>query len=49
MNGGVVTGGWSYVIAAYSVTAIALLVYGVSLMSRLRSESTRNGERSDQR
>lgn len=37
MNG-VVTGGWSYVWAAYSLTATVLLVYGVSLMTRLRQE-----------
>lgn len=32
---GVVVGGWSYVIAAYSVTATVLIVYAVSLLRRL--------------
>ena len=49
MSGGVVVGGWSYVIAAYAVTGIALLLYGVSLMSRLRAESRREAERSSER
>ena len=35
---GVIVGGWSYVWAAYAVTAIGLLVYGVSLYMRLRAE-----------
>ena len=38
MTGGYVTGGWGYVIAAYSITAIALTVYGVSLWMRLKGE-----------
>ena len=49
MSGGVVVGGWSYVIAAYAVTGIALLLYGVSLMMRLRAEVQRDPERSDER
>jgi len=36
MNTGVVTGGWSYVWAAYSLTAGALFLYGVSLFVRVR-------------
>lgn len=36
MNG-YVTGGWGFVIAAYSLTALVLTVYGVSIASRLRS------------
>ena len=35
MNG-VIQGGWSYVIAAYALTATGLLVYGISLIVRLR-------------
>jgi hypothetical protein len=35
MNG-VVQGGWEFVIAAYTVTAIGFLVYGVSLIVRLK-------------
>ncbi len=36
---GVVPGGWSYVIAAYSITAGVLLVYTLSLFSRLKKAS----------
>jgi hypothetical protein len=32
---GVIVGGWSFVVAAYSVTAAVLLVYAWSLRSRL--------------
>jgi hypothetical protein len=35
MNG-VVQGGWEFVIAAYTVTAIGFVVYGVSLIVRLK-------------
>ena len=34
MNG-VVVGGWNYVIAAYSVTGIVLIVYTITLFRRL--------------
>ena len=37
MNG-VVTGGWGFVWAAYGVTAAALFVYGVTLVTRLMKE-----------
>jgi len=40
MNG-MIPGGWGYVVAAYSVTAIVLLVYGASVIARLRNEITR--------
>ena len=33
---GVVQGGWEYVIAAYTITAVAFVVYGVSLIVRLK-------------
>jgi hypothetical protein len=36
MTGGVVVGGWEFVIAAYSLTALAFVIYGVSLAMRLR-------------
>jgi len=36
MPEGVIAGGWSYVIAAYTVTAVGLSVYVWSLASRLR-------------
>jgi hypothetical protein len=36
---GVVAGGWSYAIAAYSITALVLVAYAWSLVSRLRKAS----------
>jgi len=36
MTGGYVTGGWSFVWAAYGWTALVLLSYGISLILRLR-------------
>jgi len=41
MNGGVVTGGWNFVVAAYSVTVAVLTIYGVTLITRLREERLR--------
>lgn len=41
MSGGVVTGGWNFVIAAYALTALVFTVYGVSLITRLREERGR--------
>ena len=35
MNG-VITGGWSFVVAAYSLTTAALLIYAITLFTRLR-------------
>lgn len=43
MNQGVVTGGWAFVWAAYSLTAAAFLIYGVSLFLRWK------GAKHDQR
>ena len=40
MNG-TVTGGWSFVWAAYALTAAALFLYGVTLITRLREEKSR--------
>ena len=37
MNG-VVQGGWNFVIAAYSVTALGFLIYGALLIKRYRDE-----------
>jgi hypothetical protein len=42
MTQGVVTGGWNFVIAAYSITAAVLIVYGISLVARLRDEQRRS-------
>ena len=35
---GVVTGGWAYVWAAYTVTTTVLVIYTFSLFQRLRRE-----------
>jgi len=40
MNG-MIPGGWSFVVAAYSVTAIVLIIYGASVIARLRQETAR--------
>ncbi len=44
MSGGVVTGGWNFVIAAYTVTFSVLFIYGVSIVTRLREERSREKE-----
>jgi heme exporter protein D len=41
MTGGIVVGGWEFVWAAYGLTAAAFLIYGISLVMRLR-EAKRN-------
>jgi len=38
---GVVQGGWEFVIAAYSITAVGFLIYAVSLFTRLKKEPKR--------
>ena len=40
MNG-IVVGGWEFVWAAYALTAIALLAYGVMVVTRAREERRR--------
>ena len=40
MNG-IVVGGWEFVWAAYALTAIALLAYGVMVVTRSREERRR--------
>ncbi|MGZ5493153.1 MAG: hypothetical protein ACXW3E_06635 [Thermoanaerobaculia bacterium] len=37
---GVITGGWPYVVAAYTLTTTVLAVYAVTLFARLRKERT---------
>jgi hypothetical protein len=36
MTGGVVIGGWEFVWAAYGLTAAAFLIYGITLIAKLR-------------
>lgn len=47
MTGGVVTGGWEFVWAAYGLTFAALAVYGGVVVARLRGEEKRSGEHSN--
>ena len=44
MTGGMIPGGWNFVVAAYSLTAIVLTLYGVSVIVRLRAEIARSKE-----
>ena len=39
---GVVSGGWSFVIAAYGLTALFLAVYTISVVARYRAEVRRD-------
>lgn len=41
MTEGVVIGGWGFVWAAYGITAAGFLIYGVTLITRLREEWSR--------
>jgi len=43
---GVIHGGWGFVIAAYSVSAVVLSGYALSIYLRYRSERTRAKGRS---
>jgi hypothetical protein len=36
MTEGVISGGWEFVWAAYGITAAVFVLYGVSLVTRLR-------------
>ena len=44
MSQGMVAGGWNFVIAAYGITAAVLVLYGVTLITRLREARSRAGE-----
>ena len=44
MSQGIVAGGWNFVIAAYGITAAVLVLYGVTLITRLREARTRAAE-----
>ena len=41
MTEGIVVGGWEFVWAAYVLTGTAFLIYGVTLITRLREEHSR--------
>jgi hypothetical protein len=49
MSAGVVTGGWNFVIAAYSITIAVLTIYGVTLITRLREERLRSSGNEESR
>lgn len=42
MTGGIVVGGWEYVIAAYGITFTVVTGYAISVLLRLRAEAKRN-------
>ena len=42
MSQGVISGGWNFVVAAYTLTAAVFLIYGISLIARLRGEQRRS-------
>ena len=44
MSQGIVSGGWNFVIAAYGITAAVLVLYGVTLITRLREARSRSTE-----
>ncbi len=39
-----IPGGWNFVVAAYSLAAIVLAIYGVSVSIRLRAEIAKESE-----
>jgi hypothetical protein len=43
---GVIQGGWGFVVGAYSVTAVVLLGYALSIYLRYRSERDRAARQS---
>jgi hypothetical protein len=43
MNG-MIPGGWNFVVAAYSVTALVLTIYGATVIVRLRNEMARRND-----
>jgi len=49
VTGGYITGGWPFVWAAYGLTATALTIYGVTLITRLRAARSRGGEEAGRR
>ena len=49
MNQGVVVGGWEYVWAAYGLSFFVVLVYGVTLITKLREERTRAAQEGNSR
>lgn len=41
MTGGIVTGGWGFVWAAYGITLAAFIIYSISIFVRYRQEQAR--------
>ncbi len=44
MTGGIITGGWEFVWAAYGLTFAALAIYGGSLALKIRGEARNDQE-----
>ncbi len=44
MPEGVILGGWNFVIAAYSITAVGLVLYAWSLIRRTRQQHQKEGK-----
>lgn len=40
---GMIEGGWEYVVAAYAISGLAFVAYGVSVYLRLRAARGRSG------
>lgn len=43
MPEGVIAGGWEYVIAAYAISLVTMIVYGISLRRRSRRSADEDG------
>ena len=44
---GVIEGGWGFVVAAYGVTAVVLVGYAVSILTRFRAERSRRAREAE--
>ncbi|MEP6993791.1 MAG: hypothetical protein ABI968_04640 [Acidobacteriota bacterium] len=44
---GVITGGWEFVAAAYTVTAVVLIGYALSIQGRYQAERARRRREAD--
>ena len=49
MTEGVIVGGWGFVWAAYALTLISFVVYGVFLLTKVRAERTKDANEGEPR